>query len=289
MSGLLAVTRAIHLASLMVIFGASAFPALLQRAGRWEAPPRSSRFLGTAAALVALVTAIVWFCLIAGQMSGSSQGAIDPAVLQLAATDTRFGHIFVGRTIGLVALSLLCALETRSKSFAVAVLAGLLLASLAPVSHAAAGGDNVLTMGAVSDGVHLLAGGFWLGGLVVLASLVARYRSRAAELVAQLGVFSSWGGFVVALLVLTGVANLLLIMPVSAMSLHNLYFDLLLTKIGLAAVMVGLAALNRWRFAPAFARGENAVRHLAYSIGLETAFAFTVVGIVGYLGTIAPH
>ena len=289
MSALLAITRAIHLASLMAIFGTSAFAALLQRAGLWEARPRSNRALGMAA-FVALVTAIVWFCLIACQMSGSSQGSIDPAVLRLAATDTRFGQIFVGRTNGLAALSLLCALETRSQSFAVAVLAGLLLASLAPVSHAAAGGDNVLTMGAVSDGVHLLAGGFWLGGLVVLASLVARYRSRAAELVGPLGVFSSWGGFVVALLVLTGVTNLLLIMPLSAMSLHNFYFDLLLTKIGLAAAMVALAALNRWRFAPALAgRGAKAVRYLAYSIGVETAFAFTVVGIVGYLGTIAPH
>jgi putative copper resistance protein D len=110
-------------------------------------------------------------------------------------------------------------------------------------------------------------------------------------LVGPLRVFSFWASFAVALLVATGFINVLVIMPVSAMSLRSAYFALLLMKLGLAAVMIGLAALNRWRLAPALASsgGQRPVGHLASSVGLETVLAFLVAGIVGYLGTMAPH
>jgi putative copper resistance protein D len=76
----------------------------------------------------------------------------------------------------------------------------------------------------------------------------------------------------------------------AAVSLRSSYFDLLLVKVGLAAVMVGLAALNRWHFGPALRNGgESATRNLARSIGGEIGLGMLVVGIVGCLGLMAPH
>jgi putative copper resistance protein D len=289
-TALLAAARAIHFASLMTIFGGSAYAALLRRAGLWGSPLRGSRFLSATAATFAIVSGIIWFGLIAGQMSGSWQGSLDPAVLQLAALDTRFGQIFLGRFVGLVTLLLMFAFGVRPHSLGVAILAGVLLGSLGPISHAGATGGDIGFVGAANDAAHLLTAGFWLGGLAVLAMFVRRHWTDAASLLRALRLFSIWGTAVVALLVVTGLINAISILPLSMMSLHNAYFELLLVKVGLASLMIGLAALNRWHFAPALRTGGNqATRHLAFSVGTEILLGFTVVAIVGFLGLMAPH
>lgn len=289
MTDILAAARAIHFASLMAIFGASAYAALLRRTALPEPRARSMQILFAAAATLALISAIVWFSLIAGQMSGSWQGSVDPAILELAASGTRFGQIFLGRFIGLGVLWVMCILGQRG--LVIPALAGLLLASLAPISHAAAAGAGDLgAIDAIGDATHLLTGGFWVGGLLVLAMLVPLHRSHPAGLLGPLRLFSIWGSYAVALLVATGLINAVSILPLSAMALRNAYFDVLLVKVGLASTMIALAALNRWRFAPALRNGgDRAARHLASSIGAEIALGVTVVGIAGYLGLMPPH
>lgn len=274
----------------MTIFGGSAFAVLLRRAGLGGPPVRSAHLLFLTAASLAVLSGIVWFCLIAGQMSGSWQGSVDPSVLRLAATDTRFGQIFLGRFVALAVLWMICVIRMRPDRPEVWNLAGVLLASLAPISHAAATGGDVPIIRATNDAVHLVTGGFWLGGLIVLMMLVPAHRSQPGGLLGPLRLFSIWGIFVVALLVLTGVINAASILPMAAVSLRSSYFDLLLVKVELAAVMVGLAALNRWHFGPALRNGgESATRNLARSIGGEIGLGMFVVGIVGCLGLMAPH
>lgn len=290
MIALLAAARAIHFVGLMAIFGASTYGLLLRRAGLPEPPVRPERVLFVIASTLALTSAIVWFCLIAGQMSGDWRGSIDPGTLQLAASATRFGQIFVARFIGLATLWFMCAFRTKPHALVVPIFAGLLLISLGPVSHAAAAPGDVALFGAANDAAHLLTSGFWLGGLMVLAILVPRYRAGPAALLGPLRLFSTWGGVAVALLVITGLINAASILPVSARSFHNAYFGLLLVKIGLASLMIGIAILNRWRFAPALENGgPGAVRHLTGSIGIEITLGITVVGIAGYLGLTTPH
>jgi putative copper resistance protein D len=289
MMALLAAARGLHIASLMTIFGGSAYVALLRRSGLPEPPARAMRLLFAAAAPLAMASGMLWFCLIAGQMSGSWHGALDPAILRMAAFDTRFGQIFLGRFAGLAALWLMCALGVRPRSLGIALLAGFLLASLGPISHAAAAGA-IASVGAFTDAGHLLAAGFWLGGLVALAMFVRGHWRNAAFLLGALRLFSTWGTPVVALLVITGVINAISILPLSMMSLRNFYVDLLLVKVGLASVMIGLAALNRWHFAPALRTGgDTATRRLANSVGLEIVLGFTVVAVAACLGMTSPH
>jgi putative copper resistance protein D len=242
------------------------------------------------AAMLAIVSGIIWFGLIAGQMSGSWQGSLDPAVLRLAAFDTRFGEIFLARLIVLIVLWLICALGTRPCSLSVAILAGVLLASLGPISHAAATSGDIGIVGAIGDAAHLLTAGFWLGGLLVLAMFVRRHWADPLSLLGALRLFSIWGTAVVALLVVTGLINAISIVPLSMMSLRSPYDELLLVKVGLASVMIGLAALNRWYFAPALRTGgERAKQRLSASVGSEIVLGFTIVAIVGFLGLMAPH
>jgi putative copper resistance protein D len=173
---------------------------------------------------------------------------------------------------------------------ALSILAGLLLALLGPVSHAAATGGDIALLGAANDAAHLLTGGFWLGGLMILALLVHRHWAEPVKLLQPLALFSMWGSFAVALLVATGLTNAVSILPASAWSLHNDYFRLLGLKVGCALAMIGLAALNRWRFAPTLrTEGQRAKPRLAASIGFEIGLGLTVVAIAGYLGLMAPR
>lgn len=290
MTDLVAAARAIHFASLMTIFGGSAYTLLLRRAGLREPPARSARFLFAIAATLAFTSAVVWFCLIAGQMSGDWRASIDPATLRLMASVTRFGEIFVGRIIGLAALWVMCFSRSPYQP-AISILGGVLLASLAPISHAAAAaGGDIALMGAANDAVHLLTAGFWLGGLIVLILVIPLARQDPQGFVGPLRLFSVWGTYVVALLIASGLVNAISILPLSMMSFDDDYFRLLTVKVGFAMAMVGLAALNRWRLAPALrANGSQASRRLAASIAIEIAFGIIVIGIAGLLGVTAPH
>jgi len=289
-TALLAAARAIHFASLMAIFGGSTYAALLRRARLPRPPARATRKVFAIAATLAILSATLWFCLIAGEMSGSWRDSLDPEILELAAFDTRFGQIFLGRLAGLAALWLMCVPGVRPHGLGIGLLAGLLLASLGPISHAAASGSDIAIAGAANDAAHLLAAGFWLGGLVVLILFVRRHWTDAGSLLGALRLFSTWGTPVVALLAITGLINAISILPLSMMSLRTSYFDLLLVKVGLASAMIALAAMNRWRFAPALrSGGDKATLHLAYSVGSEIVLGFTVVAVAACLGLTSPH
>ena len=290
MTALLAATRALHFVSLMVIFGGSAFAALLSQAKLNGPPVKTTSILFICAATLAICSAIVWFCLIAGQMSGSWQGSIDPSTLELTAFGTRFGRIFVGRGTGLGLLWIMCAVGMRPDRITIPILAGLLLVSLAPISHAAAGGRESPVFGTVNDAMHVLTAGFWLGGLMILALLKVSIGKDSDGRISALRLFSSCGSLIVAVLIVTGLTNAASILPSSERSLHNAYVDVLLLKIGLASIMVVLAATNRWHFVPALRRNEiRAAGYLAVSIWTEIILGMTVVGITGYLGLMAPH
>jgi putative copper resistance protein D len=283
--GLLAAARATQFAGLMAIFGAGAFAWLLRKNAIPEPPGRAPLILFATCATLAIASAILWFGLVVGQMSGDWGASLDPSVLTLAATSTRFGQIFLLRLIGLLALWLMSV--TRPRGVGVPLVAAMLLALLAPVSHAAADGGIA---GILSDAAHLLAASFWLGGLVILLMLLPLHRANPTALLPPLRVFSIWAASAVALLVATGVINALSILPLSMLSLQDVYIDLLLLKVGIALFMVALAALNRWHLAPALqSRGSTAVRQLQFSICTEIALGMSIIAIVGYLGVTSPH
>lgn len=283
MTGMFAAVRAIHFVSLMSLWGASAYLWLLGRAKMEVAQPQL-RFAGIAASILALATAILWLLLVTGQMSGDWGEALDPQALIAVLRETRLGHIWLARLLGLI---LLCALAfVRVRIGILAVVAGLALASLGSISHAAASGGPAR---AVNDAIHLLTAGFWVGSLVALAELCRLHRHECRVLVAPFRLFSLWGVYAVTLLVLSGLVNAAAILPLHALTPKSAYADVLGVKVVLALAMIALAAVNRSQLLPALRNGEkDALLRLRRNVAGEIALGASVIAIVGYLGLMPP-
>ncbi|MFL5237884.1 MAG: copper homeostasis membrane protein CopD [Rhizomicrobium sp.] len=285
----LAIIRMIHFASLMVIFGGSAYLVLLRH--RLQIVPRAANGLHVAfvfSATLALLTAILWLCLASGQMSGDWGAAFDASTVERAVRGTRFGTVFAIRIAGLALLLFMSARRRLHRTEVQVVLGALLLASLGLTSHAAASADFPAGyMRAANDAAHLLTAGFWTGGLVTLALLTREHLNAPAKVIAPLRLFSLWGTYAVAVLVLTGVLNAMAILELWPPRL-NLYRGVLVVKIALAAAMIALAIVNRWRIAPALTRDDAAPHRLALTVAVEIALGAMVIVAAGFLGLLPP-
>jgi len=286
---LFAAVRALHFISLMTLFGAAAFMALL-RAHRIGMPRENvARALFSMAAGLALVSGVFWFILVAGNMAGDWHAGFDRSTLRLVMLDTEFGHIALWRLAGLALLCVLCFGRVAGRIVIIAGISGLVLAGLGLTSHAAAaeGAHSILRAG--NDALHLLTAGFWVGGLAVLAALMAEGFRQPQELVAPFRLFSRFGILAVALLVVSGIVNAASILPISAVSPKNIYADLLALKITMALSMIGLAGVNRMQLVPALGHANDSVVHqLGRSVKAEIVLGLLIVSLVGYLGQIAP-
>jgi putative copper resistance protein D len=128
----------------------------------------------------------------------------------------------------------------------------------------------------LADAIHLLAAGIWLGALagllLMLLRLVARFdddhvrRSHAA-----LAGFATVGTITVGLIVLTGMVNRwFFVGPANFWSVgESVYGQLLLAKLGLFAMMLALAAGNRFKLSSALVASADvsaSVRALRLSL-----------------------
>ena len=291
MTTLFPAVRAIHFASLMTIFGVGAYATLLRRAGLDVLPSqRPLRAMLIGAATLALVSATVWLALVAGQMSGDWRAALDPSAVSIVLRGTRFGHIFLARIAGLAILWIVCLRRSATASTVPFVFAGILLGAVALTSHAAASGEDGLAAlaRAANDTLHLLAAGFWTGGLALLALYVWTCRRELSKMLLPLQVFSRWGTYAVATLVASGFANIVFIRP--AAPWHGFYGEVLAVKMAIAFAMIVFACLNRWRVTPALTSGGGATMWpLGRNVAVELALGLSVIAIVGQLGLLPPR
>jgi putative copper resistance protein D len=108
--------------------------------------------------------------------------------------------------------------------------------------------------------------------------------------------FGTAGTAVVVTLFITGLINGWLILGPSGLVgiMSSFYGQILLAKLALFAAMLGLAALNRFRLTPSFAvsigNGDHfaALAALRWSLAIETSWIVLVLGLVSWLGTLAP-
>jgi putative copper resistance protein D len=195
---------------------------------------------------------------------------------------------------------LLLAPQGRVGWIATAALGGVATASMAWMGHGAAteglaGGVHLL-----ADLAHLAAAAVWVGALAFLVGLASDRRrdaDRTAVFHAALAGFSGVGSALVAVLVASGLVNgWFLVGPWGWSALAaTAYGRLLLFKLVLFAVMIALAAANRFRLTPALrtaladpTRTDSAVVALRRSLQLELGVALAVVALVAWLGRLAP-
>jgi copper resistance protein D len=221
-------------------------------------------------------------------MGGSLGSAFDPQVFSSAVSDTAFGRVWVWRLV-LAAVALALSLRRRpGGSWSLVIVSGLLLASVALTGHSSMPSGWLRALHQAADAGHLLAAGWWTGGLLALALAAKTFGDRAASV---LGRFSGVGYAAVAVIVATGVLkSAILLASVPALVSSN-YGRVLLIKVGLFACMGVLALSNRLQITPALERGEDSHRwskRLKGQVTAEFILGLAVLAVVGALGAMQP-
>jgi putative copper resistance protein D len=282
--------RFAHFAAAMFLFGASLFLAVLARpalravlAG-WIGP------MIAAASVIAAATAGLWLLLIGGEMGGGWQDALDPAVLSTTLYETQFGSVWQGRLVLALALLILALWRGPLRFALIAVLAGLNLASLGLVGHAAmrTGADGALER--VNQALHLTAAGFWLGALAPLL-VCLRFLGDPAlkdEAATALLRFSGLGHVAVAAVLATGVVNIFMIPGRWPTDFSSPYQASLAMKIGAVAVMVLVALYNRYWLIPRLAASAGAAGALMRNTAIEIGLGAITLALVSAFATFEP-
>lgn len=136
--------------------------------------------------------------------------------------------------------------------------------------------------------IHLSIVGFWFGALWPLRQVTTLATgAEAAEVVAAFSAVAVW---LVPVIALAGGAMAVLLLPDLA-ALWQPYGRLLLVKVGLFALLMGLAALNRLRLTPALARGElRAPARLRDTIMLEYLLLCATLAVTAVMtGSYSPE
>jgi copper resistance protein D len=280
----LIVSRFVHYAAVLVLFGLSLFPLYVSPDRAAAQRPWLQRWM-LWAAVAALLSSIPWLVFTAANMAGDMSASFDWDTLEPVLFDTAFGSAWLARDA--LALGLTCLLVlARGGRVLLALLAAALLASLAAVGHTqqTEGSAHLLHMGA--DALHLLAAGAWLGGLLALAYTVLRSGGDEEQMLMR---FSGMGYVAVAVLVATGLVNGWYLVGTLDALAGTPYGRLLLVKLGLFGGMLVLAVSNRFWLVPALMAGRpRALARLRRHVIGEAALGLLVILVVSVLGTMEP-
>ena len=296
--------RAALYVDVMLLFGLPLFGLYnLTSAERQSVLP----FRAVTAVLAALGLALsaLGIAAITAGMAGVSLSEIDRETLDMVITQTPIGTAWLVRMAALAIVllgSIISARRYPAVLFAVGTgAAAVALASLAWTGHGAASEGRVGLVHLWADIFHLLAAGAWIGGIAAFGFLLLR--SMAAITPDHLNLthraldrFSVVGSLLVGAIVASGLVNsYMLVGPMHIVDLPStLYGQLFLTKLSLFAVMLVLAAANRFRLTPTLAaalgQGDTAraVAALRRSIVWEAGAALTILGLVAWMGTLTP-
>jgi putative copper resistance protein D len=282
--------RALHFLSVLLLAGSAFYTALL--APRRYRPLLSQRLalLLRTSALLSLFSALLMLATQTGLMSGDWRNVSDSATWQ-AVLSTRFGRVWRWE-ITFALLSTLALLLRGTLRQNLLLCSGLLqLVALAGVGHAAMrdGWPGLLQQG--NHALHLIAAAFWAGGLLPLLLLMREARQIAfrTDAIRCMMRFSRYGHLAVALALLTGIINSVLI---AGSPLHwqaTLWSELLVVKVLLVMLMIAIALTNRYLLVPRFRLAASNAAHLFIRLTqLELLLAIIVIGLVSVFATLSP-
>lgn len=255
-----------------------------------------------ALAVLGMLLSVYGFLQSAAAMLGVAVEGIDRASVMMLLTETGVGWALLARmaVLALLGIAALTPVLRRMAGLALlTLLAAIAVATLAWSSHGAATEGLAGMVHLASDIIHLLAAGAWIGALGAFILIVSRRTQTPETLNAghrALAGFATAGTIIVGLIIVTGLVNsYVLVGPQNVLGLaESDYGRLLLIKLALFAIMLGLAAGNRFRLTPALGRevgGEGsaeAVVRLQRSLWIETALGVLILGLVAWLGTLPP-
>lgn len=274
-----AAIRALGLIALFQAAGMAIFAAAIGRAasvatGEWM---RKAIVGWTAAAIVLL---LVLYALEPARLGGTLDAIGDPSLRQLV-LDSPVTTACAWRLLGLMLIGVGTAWGTPAGGTAAVLGAGLMFAGFAQVGHASIGPWRPLL--GVLLWLHLAVAAFWFGSLLPLFRIVRSEPAMAAgAIVRQFSGIATWivpGLFAAGLMM----AAILIGNP---QRLLTPYGAMIAGKATLFAVLMGAAALNKWRYGPALEHGDGAAAAgLRRSMALEMALIAVVLSLTAVLTT----
>ena len=273
---------------------ALAFAAVLQAAGvplfLWLFAAhldRAAKPIGTLAvhsAIAGVVLTLGQAAVEPARLAGEFRGILDPALHGILLSSAA-GTTVAIRLLGLAMIAAGCIRYSRFGAAAALIGSTLIVASFAFMGHTASDDNRWLL--AVLLIIHLLIIAFWFGALWPL--LLATRCETAAKIGAIIEQFSQLAIWLVPMLFIAGLALAITLLPSSA-SLLTPYGMLLLSKITAFGILLGLASLNKWRFARRIGGGDTAaLRALQRSVTTEWLLIVGVVSVTAVMtGLFAP-
>jgi putative copper export protein/mono/diheme cytochrome c family protein len=287
---ILALLRGTHVMALASVFGTLVSLALVMPTAT-PAPTRQRLVhLARWSTTLALLIGVCWLVLQSVEIADATSLGEALHALLLVMRDTQFGHLVLVRfALLLAALPLLNGQGARL-AWAM-LLTGAALAMQGAMGHAGATGGTVGAMLLVSEALHLLAAGAWLGGLLPLFLLVGALPPRAASTAAH--AFSPIGLSAVLLIAGTALVQAWQLIGSLPGLFGTAYGHIALLKLGVFFLLLALACINRFFFTDRLrAADDGAIRGLMRtSILIEAALGALVIVVAAFLasGTPATH
>lgn len=285
----MAFARAVHFAALLLPAGAWTFAVLVAPPAVGAAIRRPLEILTWIGLAAGLASGLVWLVFQASSMTGfSPEDVLSDGTALSVLTHTRLGAVWQVRGVIAIALAgvLLVHPARRWVDLALLALSAALLGGLAWSGHAGADGE---LLHLISDAIHLLAAGAWVGALLPLIIALKRTADQA-ETLALTRKFSTLGVISVAALAITGIINSLLLVGTLPALVGTPYGQILVAKIVLFIAMVLIASINRLRLTPRLPGPDwrGALSHLRRNALAECFLGLGVLALVGHLGTLPP-
>jgi putative copper resistance protein D len=286
----LIVCRFLHFAAGMLLFGASLFCGALAPPDFGSTLRRSLRLPELLLAVLVVATGVAWLGLETGEIGNGWLDTVNLGTIDAVLTGTNFGAVWSIRLVLILLPLPALLLGGRQRDWALAATSGLVLASLGFVGHAADEGGLRGLVHRLNHALHLLSAGFWVGCLppLLLALLLLAKADMRRDISLTLQRFSGVGHVAVALVLLTGIVNTLLIIGGLPIDFASPYQLLLAIKIGLVLMMIGIALANRYVAVPRLARTRWALRGIVIGTCMEMLLGGVVIALVSAFATFDP-
>ncbi|MCW6511129.1 copper homeostasis membrane protein CopD [Lichenifustis flavocetrariae] len=287
----LALCRFLHEGSALLLWGASAYLAVL-------VPPKLGREIGRrlmsiwiVGALIAITTTVALLPTEAAVIGDGWRDAFRPAIIDGVLFDTNVGTAWIAAMGAAVLLGLTTIRTSPVRLSATAASSGLLVGTLTLTGHAAMHEGWLGLAHRLNATLHVLAAGAWLGALLPLVLLLKILDEPAwqAEANSALRRFSTAGHAAVALVIATGMLNTALILGRWPTTWSSTYQAMLALKIALVAVITALAIRNRYGLVPMLRnRHPQALDAIRRNTIVILGLGLAAIGCVSIFGMLEP-
>lgn len=231
-------------------------------------------------AIAAMVLVSLHYALEAARMGGDWSSVFDGELQSLVWSGPQ-ASVWLIRLLSLALITAAAFLRARTAVLLGTAGAVLLSFSFTLVGHVSQAAVPLLRAVLAA---HLMAVAFWFGSLQPLIMVVRREEAAHAALIVQS--FSRGAAWVVAVLLVAGVLLLTALLP-GWSALLMPYGQRMLLKVAGFALLMGLAALNKWRYAPLLAvqqaeSRQGATRSRAHRVFQRTVLLeyFAICGVL---------